>query len=695
MPKKGQSIMILRGSETQRSEINRQKHFTLRMNVFFFGIFIFFTILIIRLAMMQFVQGAELSEQKINRMKANIPIPPVRGNIYDRLGYPIAQSLSTESLYFRMEPGQEQDKIIALARKLASVFRQYGDNTKDKPLTAEEIVKLMDTGYDINKKKTPIIGYAYSPRRIKTDLSQREIAYFTEHRDEIKSIEVMEESIREYDKQSIAVQLVGYLREYRGVRDNYDIEPEANKKYLETETVGYDGLEYMYQNELRGQYGRKIYPINASGKIIPGNVITEPPIKGNNIYLTIDKDVQLMAEDAIMTHLKKVKTDPLYVAVNRSGRNATAGYAVAMEVETGKIVAMASMPDYSPDVWRGGRISGDDLQKITNIYGNGTIKQNWANYQDDRERGRHPGSLVPLGSTMKPLSVLIAYNEKLFGINTIYNDKGLFVFGADGSKIRNSDGKGYGAMNAEDALFRSSNTFMSEMVGRKLYVKYGKNKVIEVWDSYMKQFGLGVLTGSGLKGEIKGTIDYTNTKQTGSAYASMIFSSFGQGASYTPLQLAQYAAMLGNRGSRMKPIFVEKIESPEGKTVKTIEPEVLNKIDIPKAYWDSVERGMERVRKQGFENITYRVAAKTGTSQMSVAGRLLENAVFIAYAPIEKPKLAIAVVVPEGGYGSWGAAPIARKIFDAYDKAVGLTDKGPGAATAPKATPIPIPKPER
>jgi penicillin-binding protein 2 len=145
----------------------------------------------------------------------------------------------------------------------------------------------------------------------------------------------------------------------------------------------------------------------------------------------------------------------------------------------------------------------------------------------------------------------------------------------------------------------------------------------------------------------------------------------------------------------MKPIFVEKIESPEGKTVKTIEPEVLNKIDIPKAYWDSVERGMERVRKQGFENITYRVAAKTGTSQMSVAGRLLENAVFIAYAPIEKPKLAIAVVVPEGGYGSWGAAPIARKIFDAYDKAVGLTDKGPGAATAPLATPISTPKPEQ
>lgn len=674
----------------QNSEANKKRHFSLRMNVFFFGVFALFVILLARLVTMQFIEGEALSQKKINRMKAVIPIPPVRGNIYDRQGYPIAQSLSTESLYFRMEPGQDPKTIIALARELAAIFKKYGDNKVKKPMTAAEIVNLMDTGYDINQKAKPIIGYAFSPRRIKTDLSEREIAYFTEHRDSIKGIEVMEESIREYDKQSIAVQLVGYLREYRGVRDNYDVKTSESNPYLETETVGYDGLEYMYQTVLRGQYGQKIYPINASSKIIPGKVITRPSVKGNNLYLTIDKDVQLAAENGIMAHLKKIKTDPIYRAVNHSGTNATSGYAVAMEVDTGKVIAMASMPDYSPDVWRGGRISGADLAKINNIYGNGTIKQNWANYLDDRERGKHPGSLVPLGSTMKPLSVLVAMNEKLITPTTVFTDTGSFQFGKDG-KVRNSDGKAYGKMTAEDALYRSSNTFMSAMVGRKLFLKYGKSEVIGVWDKYMKQFGLGVLTGSGLKGEIAGTEDYSNTKQTGSALASMVFASFGQAASYTPLQLAQYAAMLGNRGSRMQPIFVNKIESPEGKIIKEIQPNVLNKVSFPKAYWDAVERGMIRVRRQGFEGITYQVAAKTGTSQMSVAGRLVENAVFVAYAPANKPKIAVAVVVPEGGYGSWGAAPIARKIFDAYDKAIGLTDKGPGALTNGTAKPIPTP----
>jgi penicillin-binding protein 2 len=679
-------------SANQRSQANKKKHFTLRMNVFFFGVFLFFTILIIRLAMMQFVHGDELVEKKINRMKANIPIPPVRGNIYDRQGYPIAQSLSTESLYFKMEPGQDPKTIIATAKKLAVVFARYGDHKAAKPLSASDIVNLMDTGYDIHLKNKPIIGYAFSPRRIKTDLSDREIAYFTEHRDEIKSIEVMEESIREYDKQSIAVQLVGYLREYRGVRESYDVKPLNNKSYLETETVGFDGIEYMYQNILRGTYGRKIYPINASGKIIPGKVITEPSVKGDNLYLTIDKDVQLTAEEAITKHLVKIKTDPLYRAINHSGVRATAGYAVAIEVKTGKVIAMASMPDYSPDVWRGGRISGEDLQKITNIYGNGTIKQNWANYQNDRERGQHPGSLVPLGSTMKPLTVLIGLNEKLFGVNTVYHDTGKFVFGKDGSKISNSDGHAYGNMTAADAIFRSSNTFMSEMIGSRLYKKYGANAV-QVWDRYVKAFGLGVSTQSGLRGEINGLEDYSNTKVTGSNLASMVFASFGQAGSYTPLQLAQYAATLGSHGKRMKPLFVSKIESPEGRVVKTIKPKVLNTIKFPQAYWDAVENGMFRVRRQGFENITYKVAAKTGTSQMSVAGKIVENAVFIAYAPMEKPKLAVAVVVPEGGFGAWGAAPIARKIFDAYDKSVGLADKGPGALTNPGVKPIVTPNP--
>lgn len=123
----------------------------------------------------------------------------------------------------------------------------------------------------------------------------------------------------------------------------------------------------------------------------------------------------------------------------------------------------------------------------------------------------------------------------------------------------------------------------------------------------------------------------------------------------------------------MKPQFVDKFETFDGQLVRKPEPEVLNEVQYPIEYWNTIQRGMEQVNKQGFVGFPHTVATKTGTSTQSVAGKDVDNAVFIAYAPAEKPKLAIAVVVPEGGFGSYGAAPIARKIFDAYDRSIGLT----------------------
>jgi penicillin-binding protein 2 len=131
--------------------------------------------------------------------------------------------------------------------------------------------------------------------------------------------------------------------------------------------------------------------------------------------------------------------------------------------------------------------------------------------------------------------------------------------------------------------------------------------------------------------------------------------------------------MLANHGKRMKPQFVNEIRDVNGNVTQPFQAEVLNKVDFPKEYWDAIEAGMAQVNVQGFEGVNYTYLRKTGTSQQDVGNQpKVENAVFIAYAPAEKPKLAIAVVVPEGGYGGWGAAPIARKIFDAYDAKYGL-----------------------
>ncbi|MEI7025440.1 peptidoglycan D,D-transpeptidase FtsI family protein [Paenibacillus sp. y28] len=668
--------LITNGDDPQKKELQRKRHFSFRLNLFFFATFALFSILIVRLAMLQFVQGAELKRQELYSTEKPTPIAPIRGNIYDHNGYAIATTTPTQSLFFRMESGQKLEEIKDLAYRLEQIFNSYGSPGKGQ-MTAADIVKKMDFGKDIEGNEARIITPNSVPRRIKADLSKQEMAYFVEHRDEFKWIEITEESIRTYNTKRIAVQLVGYLRQFSAAREPKNglpfykniasIEyPEPTLRYIDNEEVGYDGIELLYQEDLRGLNGVKSYPVNASNKII-GQVTITPPKKGNNLYLTIDKDVQLTAQQAILDNISEINK-----AVGNSYKyapSAKMGFAVAMEVDTGRVVAMASMPDYDPTVWQGGTISSKDYSENEFYLRNGTISEVRPKYKEQADLNKHATSLVYLGSTIKPLSVLVGLNEKLFGPYERYNDTGIFEFGKDKSTISNSDGKAYGSINASEAIWHSSNTFMSAMIGQRLFQKQGG---LDIWDSYMKQFGLGTLTGSGLRGESEGILDYVAEAKKASAQSALIRSSWGQMGKYTTLQLAQYTAMLGNRGKRMKPIFVEKMTTTDGQIVKTIEPEVLNEVNMPKEYWDIIESGMVKVFKTGFDGVTYSVATKTGTSTQSIAGKLIDNAVFIAYAPVEKPKLAVAVVVPEGGYGAYGAAPIARKIFDAYDQYFGL-----------------------
>ena len=654
--------------EAQSREIRNRRNFSFRLNVFFFMTFFVFSVLIVRLAVLQFVEGPAMQERKESIGTRPVSIPPIRGNIYDSEGRPIAYSTSTQSLYYTIEPGTKEEEGRALAAKIAEVFNRYGDPDQP-PVTAEDVFAHMDFG---NK-----VHFSYQQRRLKSGLSEREIAYFLEHRDEFKGIDIVEESIRQYSPDRVAVQLVGYMKKLKGAKD-LDFYKNINEgqtdptlEYLDDEEVGFNGLELMYQVELRGRNGLKTYPVDNRSRIIGPAEVTKP-VKGNNLVLTIDREVQLATQQAIMEHLEKIRTSS-----NRSERApyAITGYAVAMEVDTGRVVAMASMPDYDPNVWQGG-ISPEEWEEVQLFIENGTIRQVYPPYEDPQERSQHPSSLVPLGSTIKPLTVLIGLNEGVIGPGTVWNDPGYFQFGRKGheTRVRNARGAVNGRLSPARAIAKSSNAFMA-MVGNELYFKYGR-EAIEVWDRYMKQFGLGVTTGSGLPGESAGIIDYFNEAEKGSTQSAMIFASFGQQGRYTALQLAQYAATLANRGERVKPQFVERITDADGNVVWEFEKEVLNTVEMPEKYWEVIEEGMSQVPVQGFEGVTYTFRRKTGTSQQSVGRRgLVDNAVFIAYAPAEKPKLAVAVVVPDGGFGAWGAAPIARKIFDAYDAEIGLYGK--------------------
>lgn len=348
----------------------------------------------VNLAYLQFVRHEEMKARETSMSSFSTLIAPIRGNIFDRNEYPLAYTESTQSLFFRFEPGQDKDSIVDLAKRVADVFAMYGD-PGEKPMTADEVIRRMDVGFDLDKNPTKAPGLISRPRRIKEGLSQREIAYFLEHKDEMRGLEITEESIRKYDPNTIAVQLIGYLREYSTASNQsasyLERYKQPNAEYLLDEYVGFDGLELMYQDVLRGRSGRKTYPVNAQGRIV-GQVEIEYPEKGNNLILSIDKDVQLAAERAIEEHLEWLRSEE-GKKYNEKGTEAVAGYAVAMEVATGHVVAMASIPDYDPNVWRGG-ITREEYAEIQWRITNGTIRERYADLPDE-ERGKHPTSLVP------------------------------------------------------------------------------------------------------------------------------------------------------------------------------------------------------------------------------------------------------------------------------------------------------------
>lgn len=661
-----------------------RKRFTFRLNVFFFCSFLLFTVLIVRLSVLQFLEADELKEEVAYSSTRNVPFSPIRGVIYDATGKnKLAYSTPIQSLYVTLQKDysdktealrEEENRLLPeleqFTEELADKFAEYGDPAGEK-LDAAEIMNRLDRNY--------VVERGFTPRLVKVGLSSEEIAYFLQNKDQYPGIDIIEESQRQYDPDTVAVQTIGYIRTYQNARTNVDKYKEIHDNqnaqlnpglvYRESETVGYDGLELQYQDELRGLNGYKTISINP--RYLPDGVVSvTPPRKGYDVYSTIHKDIQMATEQAITDQLRKLQSSP-------KTREATTGYAVAMEVDTGHIVAMASMPDYDANVWKTGGTSPEDWKKIQYTYRNGTISPVRPN-----RPGQHPESVLLLGSTIKPLTVLIGLKEKFFTTGDRYFDNGSAFYGRnDSSRVGNSGGSAHGSLSPARAIQVSSNTFMVDMIGKRLNSRYGA-EAIDIWDRYMKQFGLGVSTGVDLPREYLGRLEYKEKETNESVLTRMVQGSFGQQGKYTTLQLAQYTATLANRGKRMEPQLVSHIKDSEGNIVREIKPKVLNEVEFEQAHWDEVIRGMA-TNVSAFSDFPYDFARKTGTSQQSVGGRIKDNGVFIAFAPRNNPKLAVAVVVPEGGFGSTSAAPIARKIFDAYDQVYGLdgVPKGNKAAT--------------
>ncbi|HZG14681.1 MAG TPA: penicillin-binding transpeptidase domain-containing protein [Candidatus Bathyarchaeia archaeon] len=671
----------------QVKEQERNSRFT-RLKIIYFLVFLLFTTIILRLAQLQILQGKEFAKDLTTQSYKKDPIPAMRGNIYDRNGQLLAQSRPSFLAVFREQEKMKEEDYLQIATKLESMLVNTDKAT---------LLKKMDTGYAYENGSVVSTSRQmpkYLEKELKTDLTPEEMAKLAEHREELPGIEVVAKPIRQYHQNQIAVQAVGYVRPFHVAKDlNIDIYRQQEEQYLPTQFVGLDGIELAYETELRGKNGYRLYELTADQTLVK-QIAEVPPVRGNDIYLTIDQRVQVAIRDSIKEFLPKLR------ATIADARHAKGAYAVAIEIKTGKVVAMVSYPEYDPNVW----IDGPDQQTYEQIqYAvvNGTIRE--APYDVRpltgeaavQENFKHPRSIVPSGSVIKPITVLLGLREGMITPQDQWQDPGVYDYGKGTDRIKNDGGHAYGVLTPMKAIQKSSNTYMARIGEELARKKQGASA--ELLHSYYEKFGLGVKTGVDLPGENVGKEDYFVMNENYGPLAAMVQASFGQQVRATALQLATYAATLANKGTRLQPQMVDRIVNPQGKAEKTFAPQIISTFPQLDAYWNVLSQGMELVTQPGgtavqaYKGLPYRVAAKTGTSEQDIyipyvakdeqtgiqktkwkRHARITNGVSISYAPADHPVLAVSVIVPEGGYGGRSAAILSRSIYEAYDKYIGL-----------------------
>ncbi|MBO8163825.1 MAG: penicillin-binding protein [Brevibacillus sp.] len=500
---------------------------------------------------------------------------------------------------------------------------------------------------------------SYVPRRVKVNISEQEMAKIVERRMELPGVDVIVEPIRQIreddDDKNFATHVLG---------STVAIRPEQLDEYLArgyspTDRVGELGLELYYEEQLRGRDGVMEVHVNKNSEMVEKRM-RQPAEPGNDLVLAMDWRFQSKVEEILRTSIQEIRSDP------KKSKEISEAHAIVMNPKTGEILAMASYPDYNLNL----HYNREEFNKRyhTEILPN--------------QRNDLINAAYAPGSTVKPISVMIALQEGLTTPNeTIYDTGGLNVGNV---YMKNWRAGGHGRVDARRALQVSNNTYMYAMALRLAEKAYSQNKSYKeqfaVLDYYNAQFGLGVKTGVDLPGEITGWF----AKDT---YLGNLAHAFiGQYDNFTPMQLAQYVSTLANDGYRLRPHFVKEIRKgttdPDqpGPVLTVMKPEVLNRIEIDPKWLKVIQEGMRMVTMPGgtayysFKDLPFTVAAKTGTAQ---TGSAADNSLIIGYAPYEDPQVSFVVIVPKGGHGSDSSGPIARKILEAYHQLYPLSSSAP------------------
>jgi penicillin-binding protein 2 len=596
-----------------------------------------FLLLLGRFVWLQWIKHDDLYARAEQNRIAIIPVTANRGLIKDRNGVVIARNYSAYTL--EINPRKLQDAPGGVERVIDEL--------------AQVIEVLPRDRRRFKKLQEELKGADSIP--IRTKLSDEEVARFSAHRYRFPNVELRARLFRHYPLGEIGSHMIGYIGRV-SARDQERIATFTDPDdYVGTDYIGKVGVELSYEEELHGTTGYDEVEITAGGRAVR-TLSSTPSVAGNNLVLSVDIKLQEIVERAFGDRR---------------------GALIAIEPASGDVLAFVSKPTFDP-----------------NLFVEGIDPKNWDELNNDPDKpllNRALRGTYPIGSTYKPFMALAALElGKRRPESTIYDNTGYFLFG--NHRFRDSAKVPHGAVNLHKSIVVSSDVY---------YYMVANDLGVDPIHDFMKPFGFGQVTGIDIEGEQTGILPSTGWKEKRFKQkwypGETISLGIGQGYnSFTLLQLAHATANLANHGVVMKPHLVKVIEDIRTGEKRLTVPKESYRIPLKPEHLKVVRDAMVDVNVAGtgrwaFQGAPYKVAGKTGTAQVigikqnekyvesRVAERFRDHSLFIAFAPAEEPKIALAVIVENGGFGAAAAAPIARQVLDYY-----LLGKVPAAPALPK-----------
>ena len=616
-------------------------------------VFIAFGFLFVRLVYLQLWRYQEFNAQAESNRTAIVPIVPNRGVIMDRNGVVLATNYSAYTL--EITPSKIQAPLDEVIESLSELIDIQGrDKRRFKKLREE--------------------SKSFESVPIRTRLSDEEVARFAAQRFRFPGVEIRARLFRNYPYNDLASHVIGYIGRINTAEKEKLEDSENAGNYRGTDFIGKLGVEQSYERQLHGQTGVHEMETSAGGRAVR-RLRSSPAIPGNTVVLSIDIKLQKLVED-------------LYG--NRRGAM------VAIDPKTGEVLSFVSKPTFDP-----------------NQFVEGIDAENWKLLNESPDKpllNRALRGTYPPGSTYKPFMSLAALNTGKRAPSQIFYDPGYFMFGDH--RFRDDKESGHGTVDMHKSIVQSCDTY---------YYLLARDMGVDMIHDQMKELGFGQMTGIDISGEARGILPSTQWKRTSYKrpeqqrwYSGETISlGIGQGYnSFTMLQLAQATATIANNGIRRKPHLVREVVDVETRVAQAVTLDDPTPLSFQVEHIDTVKKAMVDVNIEGtsassFVGASYTSGGKTGTAQVftikqnekydasKIDERLRDHALFIAYAPAEDPKIALAMVVENAGFGAQNAAPIARRVFDyilmgIYPSLEDIEAVRNGQATRPIGKPRPI-----